>query len=103
MGEFGVYSIEGTGSVVGRCYRGVLQAGSIFLSVTGPDGVSRPVRLAIARIEAYQQDFEQIEEGLTARLYLHGEGWAFLHKETILNTEQEPSDMREEGIDHVVE
>jgi len=74
-----------------------------YLLVCDGASVSRPVRLAIARIEAYQQDFEQIEEGLTARLYLHGEGWAFLHKETILNTEQEPSDMREEGIDHVVE
>jgi hypothetical protein len=89
MSEFGVHGVEGNDdvrSVIGRCFSGALQVGRVFLSSRAPDGVSHPVRLAIVRIQAYQRDLDKIEEGLTARLHIQGEGLGLVHAGTILNT-----------------
>lgn len=85
---FGLHDVTVIGAavtVIGRCYAGVLGVGAVFTSVVAADGTAAPVDLAIVRIEAYQRDLDQIEEGLTARLTLRGPAAAALHAGAVLH------------------
>jgi hypothetical protein len=75
VAEFGVYGVETSPCrVVGRCHAGPLRVGHVFTCFVDRAGVSHPVRLLVARIEAYERALDEIDEGLTARLFLHGDG-----------------------------
>jgi hypothetical protein len=87
MGEFGVHRADVQGEMIvvdGRCYRGPLRRGDVFRVLRPGDMV---VRLAVERIVAYKRELDEIDEGLTARLSLRGDGGEFLMQGTILSTE----------------
>lgn len=87
MSQFGIHSFEvqsGIGTIDGRCYRGRLARGAIFLVFDDPTGVRTSIRLEVIRIESYNHEFEEIEEGLTARLHVRGDGWAYLRNGGVL-------------------
>jgi translation elongation factor EF-Tu-like GTPase len=85
FGLHGVTVIGDAVTVIGRCYAGVLRVGAVFTSVVAPDGTAAPAHLAILRIEAYQRDLDQLEEGLTARLTLRGTAAAALLAGAVLH------------------
>jgi len=90
MSEFGVYGAEhvgGLGSVVGRCYCGRLHVGSVFLRLNSPANTLAKVRFVVTRIEAYGRDLIEIDEGLTARLHLDGDGWTLVEHGCVLETD----------------
>jgi hypothetical protein len=87
--QFGVHDIERDQDptiVVGRCYRGSLRIGDVFVLNDKPAGQSSQVYLTIAHIEAYRRSLDEIDEGLTARLTLQGQGGNTIVAGTILNT-----------------
>ncbi len=90
MSEFGVHGVEHVGEsffVIGRCYLGPLRLGDVFCTASVPGGLSSNVRLTVQTIEAYSRKWDEIDEGLTARLELTGEGGDAVTEECILSTE----------------
>lgn len=91
MSEFGVHGLDRMnerGAVIGRCHRGVIRVGDTFATAITPGAAPVQVKLQVARIEAYERDLAEVDEGLTARLYLHGEGWAALGPGAVLSTSE---------------
>lgn len=89
MSEFSIQALKSlgaSGSVDGRCYSGTLRVGNVFLTAIGPDATSQTVRLTIVRMETYQREMRELDEGLTAKLHLQGEGWTHLGVGTVLRT-----------------
>ncbi len=76
--EFGVHGAtdrsDGHVEVVGRCYRGWLGLATVFTERHPADGAADPVLLEVVRIEAYGHLLESLDEGMTARLVLAGDG-----------------------------
>ena len=94
MSEFGVHTTVHVGSlgmVVGRCYSGRLHVGSVFRRLKGRANSVAGIRFVVTRIEAYGRDFLEIDQGLTARVHLEGEGWTLVEQGSILETEDEGS------------
>jgi len=89
MAEFGVHGREQIGEltyVIGRCYQGPLRVGDVFQRFVTADGTELSVHLKVEGIQAYQHDFESIDEGLTARLRLAGSGTESLADGGVLST-----------------
>jgi hypothetical protein len=87
MAEFGVHRADVQGELIlvdGRCYRGPLRRGDVFRVLRPGD---RGVCLTVERIIAYNRELDEIDEGLTARLSLRGDGGELLAEQTILSTE----------------
>ena len=75
--QFGVHGVEDDGAltlVVGRCYRGSLRRGDLFSEVERPGEALRSIGMTIVRMEMYNRTVDEIDEGLTAKLTLNGEG-----------------------------
>ena len=75
--EFGVHGSEmpesGHLSVIGRCYKGPVKPGLVFTVADPPDGGDAvPVQLEVLRIEAYGHTLDELDEGVTARLFVVG-------------------------------
>jgi hypothetical protein len=68
-----------------RMRRTSLRVGDIFSMNETPDGQSRDIHLTISHIEAYRRSMDEIDEGLTARLTLNGDGGDTIVPGTILN------------------
>ena len=77
--QFGVHGVTGEGlatAVTGRCYVGPICVGDFFDHLISQDEASdpgQPIRLRVLRIEAYGQSLDELDTGLTARLYLSGD------------------------------
>jgi hypothetical protein len=85
MGQFGIHAVEGADSVIGRCYRGPLKLGVVFTSFEDESGTMHSVRLKITRIEAYRRELDELDEALTARLHLRGDGLEIVHAKGALH------------------
>lgn len=59
--------------------------GGVFTSFEDEGGTACLVRLEIMRIEAYKRDLDEIDEGLTARITLQGDGGYLLKEGGILH------------------
>jgi hypothetical protein len=86
MAELGVHGIERIApcTVIGRCYKGPLRVGGTFTSFEDETGSTHLVRLEVTRIEAYRRELDEIDEGLTARLTLRGDGAALVQEKGAL-------------------
>lgn len=94
MAEFGVHGARVEGNrvvVIGRCYRGPLRVGDVFVQLKPVDeegpGSALPVRLTVERMVAYRREMSEVDEGLTAELSLQGEGGDLVAAERILATD----------------
>ena len=89
--EFGVHSSKVSGSTVvveGRCLRGAVELGRTFVHMRrflSPGAPEVAMALEVVSIQAYGNEFDRIEEGMTAALTLAGdvptvigEGWALI-------------------------
>ena len=85
MVEFGVHGVEGQAcAVIGRCYRGPLRVGVVLRRFEDRAGRAHGVELVVDGIEAYGRRLSEIDEGITARLFLRGDGWGSLEDVGIL-------------------
>ncbi len=88
-GQFGVHGVEHEGEltiIIGRCYLGRLRLGDAFVRNTLPEGTVVTTRLTISQMEAYRHSLEEIEEGLTARITLTGDGGDTVVVGSVLDT-----------------
>jgi hypothetical protein len=88
--QFGVHGVERASDptiVIGRCYIGPLRVGDVFVRNQLPAGQElRSIRLTIAHMEAYRHSMDELDEGLTARLTLTGDGGVTIVAESVLGT-----------------
>jgi hypothetical protein len=87
MFAFGIHGVEDVEpcTVIGRCYKGPLRVGGVFTLFEEEGGTAHVVRLEVLQIEAYQRELDEIDEGLTARLTLHGSGGQLVKERGILH------------------
>ena len=87
MMEFAIDRMSDANAVIGRCLRGPIRVGDAFSSIYRiVDGRSRnpsraditPVLLRVDQIDAYQRSWTTLDEGLTAKITLSGDGLAAL-------------------------
>ncbi|GAC1351424.1 MAG: hypothetical protein NVS3B20_05490 [Polyangiales bacterium] len=95
MAEFGIHGVEkhnGEIVVIGRCYSGIIKRGDVFNSLRGdahvPKSQGQMVNLTVMRMVAYQRDLDEIDEGLTAQLFLSGEPSVAINDGSVLSTER---------------
>jgi hypothetical protein len=93
MAQFGVHGIKVTNDevvAVGRCYKGPLTTGAVFVLVqpesSGTFEPSQTVNLTVDKIVAYNREITEIDEGLTAELHMSGEGTTAVQVGSILST-----------------
>jgi hypothetical protein len=68
--------------VAGRCYAGLVRRSSVFCRAMPPPRDSSapqraeplPVQLVVERISLYGKDVEELQEGLTAEIWMRGTG-----------------------------
>jgi hypothetical protein len=90
MSEFGVYSFaignaDDVATIDGRVHTGTLKVGAIFRVVRHPNQQDRSIHLQVTRIQYYDVDMPEIDEGLTARLDVNGRGSEFLSHNCVVS------------------